>query len=164
MDAFKTFIDAIVERIKELNVQQIYIWCNWHFYGILQDKFNYNACIVWGKNVFGMGCGYRHQHEFCLFSGKVDKDITDETDLWLEQKDTNYLHPTQKPITLAARAMRNHKDVINVIDLFGGSGSTLIAAEQAKRNCYIMEIDPHYCDVIIDRWEQFTGQKAIKIN
>ena len=51
-----------------------------------------------------------------------------------------------------------------MLDLFGGSGSTLIACEQLERNCYMMELDPHYVDVIIDRWEQFTGEKAILLN
>ena len=52
----------------------------------------------------------------------------------------------------------------NILDLFGGSGSTLIACEQTNRNCYMMELAPHYCQVIIDRWEQFTGKKALKLN
>ena len=163
-DAFKSFIDQVCDRIAELNPANIYIWCNWRFYGVLQEKFDYNACIVWGKNVFGLGKGYRHQHEFCLFSGKLPANITNETDLWIEKKDTNYQHPTQKPIALAARAMNNHKDAKVVVDLFGGSGTTMMAAEQLGRRCYMMEIDPHYCDVILARWEKLTGKEAKKIN
>ena len=75
------------------------------------------------------------------------------------------LHPTMKPIKLCATLIKNstrEKDI--VLDLFGGSGSTLMACEQLGRKCYMMEYDPKYVDVIINRWEQFTGNKAEKIN
>ena len=73
----------------------------------------------------------------------------------------DYVHPTQKPVELAARAMRNSSAAGQaVLDLFGGSGTTMIAAEQLGRKCYMMELDPHYCDVIIARWEKFTGRTA----
>lgn len=74
-------------------------------------------------------------------------------------------HPTMKPIRMCAKLISN-STIPNetVLDLFGGSGSTLIACEQLNRKCYMMEYDPHYVDVIIDRWEQFTGKKAKKIN
>lgn len=161
---FEEFILKFLKIIKSLNYESLYIWCNWKFYGILQENLDYNACIVWAKNVFGLGVGYRHQHEFCLFSGKIDEDIKNESDLWAEKKDSNYKHPTQKPTELACRALKNHKKKINVLDLFLGSGSTLIACEKLNRKCYGMELDPHYCDVIIQRWEDFTGKKAEKIN
>ena len=75
------------------------------------------------------------------------------------------LHPTMKPIKLIARFMVNSSQKGDpVADIFGGSGSTLIAAEQLNRKCYMMELDPHYCDVIINRWETFTGNKAKVIN
>ena len=160
---FEDFINKTISVIKYVNPPIYYIWCNWRFYGILQDKLNYKSCIVWAKNVFGLGDGYRHQHEFCLFNGSIDKEITNETDLWQISKDANYVHPTQKPIALCCRALKNHKKVKNVLDLFGGSGSTLIACEQLNRNCYMMELDPKYVDVIIKRWEDFTGEKAVLI-
>jgi DNA modification methylase len=125
---------------------------------------DFNSCIVWAKNVFGLGKGYRHQHEFCLFNGKIDEEVKNESDLWEVAKDTKYVHPTQKPVALCARALKNHKQVKNVLDLFGGSGSTLIACEQLDRNCYMMELDPKYVDVIIKRWEDFTGEKAVLLN
>lgn len=76
----------------------------------------------------------------------------------------NDLHPTMKPLRMCAGMIRNssRQDEI-VLDLFGGSGSTLITCEQLHRKCYMMEYDPKYVDVIIERWENFTGQKAIKI-
>jgi DNA modification methylase len=70
-----------------------------------------------------------------------------------------------KPIKLIARQVKNSSKIgEKVLDLFGGSGSTLITCEQLNRNCYMMEYDPHYVDVIINRWEQYTGEKAIKLN
>lgn len=89
-----------------------------------------------------------------------------ETDIIREDKNLkNDLHPTMKPIKLLAKLIRNSSaqgDI--VVDFFGGSGSTLIACEQLGRRCYTSELDPKYVDVIIDRWEQFTGGKAIKLN
>ena len=158
---FESFIDGVIHTIKAVDPRAYYIWCNWDFYGVLQDKLEYKSCIVWAKNVFGMGNGYRHQHEFCLFNGKIDEVIKNESDLWQVKKDTNYVHPTQKPVELSVRAFGNHIKLINVLDLFGGSGSTLIGAEQTGRKAFIMELDPRYCDVIVKRWQDFTGEKAI---
>jgi DNA modification methylase len=158
---FETFIGEICNTIRVIDPKAYYIWCNWNFYGILQGKLDYKTCIVWAKNVFGMGNGYRHQHEFCLFNGKIDEIIKNESDLWEVKKDRNYVHPTQKPVALSVRAFGNHIKLLNVLDLFGGSGSTLIGAEQTGRKAYLMELDPKYCDVIVTRWEQFTGKKAV---
>jgi DNA modification methylase len=161
---FENFIAEVCNTIKAIDPKVYYIWCNWNFYGILQGKLEYKTCIVWAKNVFGMGNGYRHQHEFCLFNGKIDQEIKNESDLWNIKKDTNYVHPTQKPVALSVRAFGNHVKLLNVLDLFGGSGSTLIGAEQTGRNAYLMELDPKYCDVIVKRWEDFTGKKAELLN
>ena len=158
---FATFIEEVCNTIKALDPKAYYIWCNWKFYGILQGKLEYKTCVVWAKNVFGMGNGYRHQHEFCLFNGKIDEVIKNESDLWEVKKDHNYVHPTQKPVALSVRAFGNHIKLLNVLDLFGGSGSTLIGAEQTGRKAYLMELDPKYCDVIVQRWEEFTGKKAV---
>lgn len=160
-EEFEVFIDEVCNTIKAVDPKAYYIWCNWNFYGILQGKLDYKTCIVWAKNVFGMGTGYRHQHEFCLFNGKIDEVIKNESDLWEVKKDTKYVHPTQKPVALSVRAFGNHIKLLNVLDLFGGSGSTLIGAEQTGRKAFVMELDPKYCDVIVKRWEQFTGKKAV---
>lgn len=157
---FADFIDGTIATIKAVDPKAYYIWCNWDFYGILQGKLDYKSCIVWAKNVFGMGVGYRHQHEFCLFNGKIDEVIKNESDLWSIKKDHGYVHPTQKPVELSVRAFGNHVKLLNVLDLFGGSGSTLIGAEQTGRNCFMMELDPKYIDVIIKRWQDYTGEKA----
>lgn len=158
---FEEFIGEVIQTIKSFDPKVYCIWCNWKFYGILQGKLDYKTCIVWAKNAFGMGSGYRHQHEFCLFNGKIDEHVKNESDLWEIKKDHNYVHPTQKPVALSVRAFSNHIKLTNVLDLFGGSGSTLIGAEQTGRKAYLMELDPKYCDVIIKRWQEFTGQQAI---
>ena len=158
---FEEFISQTINTIKVINPKSYYIWCNWKFYSLIQSKLPYKACIVWAKNVFGMGKGYRHQHEFCLFNGQIDEHIKNESDLWEIKKDTNYKHPTQKPVALSVRAFSNHIKSLNVLDMFGGSGSTLIGAEQTGRNAFVMELDPKYCDVIVKRWQDFTGKQAI---
>lgn len=95
-----------------------------------------------------------------IFADKVKTTIIHE-----DKPFKSIEHPTMKPIKLLANLINNSsKEKENVLDLFGGSGSTLIACEQLNRNCYMMELDPKYVDVIIERWEKFTGQKAIKIN
>ena len=162
-DSFNELITSMVEIINILNPNHYYVWCNWKFYATLQTKLPFKGCIVWAKNVFGLGVGYRHQHEFCLFNAKIDKHIKNESDLWQVKKDVSYMHPTQKPVELAERALINHKQG-DVIDLFGGSGSTLIAAERLKRQSFLMELDPKYCDVIVKRWEDFTGNKAKRVS
>lgn len=158
---FSNFINDVIQIIQIINPPNYYIWCNWNFYGILQDKLDYKACIVWAKNVFGLGKNYRHQHEFCLFNGSIDEEIKNESDLWEIAKDTNYMHPTQKPTALSERALGNHKNAQNILDLFGGSGSTLIGCEKLNRKAFLMELDEKYCDVIIKRWETLTGKAAI---
>lgn len=89
---------------------------------------------------------------------------TDTTVIYEDKPQKNKLHPTMKPVKLVARLMHNSSQKGDaVVDIFGGSGTTMIAAEQLKRRCFMMELDPHYCDVIIARWEAFTGQKAKQI-
>ena len=81
--------------------------------------------------------------------------------MWKIKKDSKYQHPTEKPVELSIRAITNSSRPNNtILDLFGGSGSTLIACEKLNRKARVMELDPKYCDVIVKRWEQFTGKKA----
>lgn len=158
---FSQFIEDWLQTFEVNKPNSYYICCNWAFYGILQTKLKPKACIVWAKNVFGLGKGYRHQHEFILFDGLIDPSIKNESDLWQIAKDTNYVHPTQKPVAISERAIKNSTKPNNlVLDYFGGSGSTLIACEKTGRHARLMELDPKYCDVIVKRWEDFTGKKA----
>ena len=136
-----------------------YIWGNWQVLKtVIQEQPR--DVIVWVKNNFGMGKGYRGQYEICFYFGNFDGS---DSDVWQIDKDVNYKHPTQKPVALAARAIKNSSKLEDIVlDLFGGSGSTLIACEQLNRTCYMMEIDPVYVDVIKNRWEHLTGLKAEK--
>lgn len=95
-----------------------------------------------------------------IYGDKVSTTVLNE-----DKPAVNDMHPTMKPVKLIARQIKNSsKQKENVLDLFGGSGSTLMACEQLNRKCYMMELDPKYCDVIVKRWETFTGKKAVKIN
>jgi len=126
------------------------------------------STIQWVKPSLVMSQGdYHSQNEPCLYgwkdgSGRVRVSDRKQTTLWNCNRTTdNKVHPTMKPVELCQRAIEN-SSVPNciVIDTFLGSGSTLIACEKTKRKCYGMELDPHYCDVIVKRWEDFTGKKA----
>jgi DNA modification methylase len=107
-------------------------------------------------------------HEWCFYgwregAGHEFFGPNNVTDLWEVKKinPQNMVHLTEKPVELAERAIQySSRPGEHVLDLFGGSGSTLIAAERTKRHAYVLEIDPWYCDVIVERWQQFTGRKA----
>lgn len=128
-------------------------------------------CLIWNKNSMVMGRqDYQWKHEPCLYGWKDGaahnwySDRKQTTVLEFNKPSKNELHPTMKPIDLISYQIQNSsKQNDKVLDLFGGSGSTLIACEQLNRSCYMMELDPKYVDVIIDRWETFTGKKAIKL-
>ena len=135
---------------------------------IEQEGKKVNAVIVWDKKAPGLGyMAYRRQCEFILFvkGGAFHKGDKSDIDLWRIGKDdaTTYVHGTQKPVGVSGRAIENSsKKGDIVLDYFGGSGSTLIACEQLGRKARLMELDPHYCDVILARWEKHTGKKATK--
>lgn len=88
----------------------------------------------------------------------------DDSVIYCDKPLTNNLHPTMKPIKLISKFILNSSKEGDIVgDIFGGSGSTLIACEQLHRKCRMMELDPKYVDVIIKRWEDFTGKKAVKV-
>ena len=131
------------------------------------------SIIIWHKTSGGFGdfmAQYMNAYEPCIYGSNGESvnwyGATNEKTVWDMDKEKKCdLHPTMKPIEVVARAINNSsKKDEKVLDLFGGSGSTLIACEQLNRKCYMMELDPHYIDVIIQRWENFTGEKAVKIN
>ena len=124
--------------------------------------------LIWNKNSLVMGrFDYHFKHEPCFYGwkdGEAHKWYSDRkqtTVMDFDRPNANTMHPTMKPVALFSYLIENSsKKGDNVLDLFGGSGTTLIACEQLKRRCFMMEIDPKYCDVIIDRWETYTGRKA----
>lgn len=139
---------------------------------IMSSGFKLAECLVWVKNAFVMGRqDYHWKHEPVLYGWKPGashyfiNDRSQSTVLEFDKPIRNEEHPTMKPIDLIAYLINNSskKDEI-VLDLFGGSGTTMIACEQTNRKAFIMELDPRYCDVIVDRWEKFTNQKAELIN
>lgn len=129
--------------------------------------------LLWVKNNFVIKHNLFHnQYEIIFFGYKkgggnvwnCGRTMDEASDVWSVKKDAtnSYVHPTQKPIELVSKALRiSSKENEVVLDLFGGSGSTLIACEQLNRKCYTMELDAHYCDVILARWENITGKTAI---
>ena len=127
-------------------------------------------CLIWVKNTFVLGRqDYHWRHEPILYGWKPGAahnwyaDRKQDTVWEVDKPVRNADHPTMKPIALVSKALQNSsKRGDLVLDLFGGSGSTLIAAEKTGRTAYLMELDPKYCDVIVKRWEQLTGQTAIK--
>jgi len=142
-----------------------FICCNWKCYAAFEDAMKKSgkspkACIVWDKGSRIQNLDkFGKQHEFILYHGPFGGEKTVDVDVWECSRETSTSHPTSKPIELILRALK-HFRAKNVLDLFGGSGSTLIACEKSKRKCLMMELSPNYCDVILARWEKFTGQKA----
>lgn len=125
-----------------------------------------SACIVWDKKSIGLGnANYRPQHEFIFYcKGESWYGDKAQSDVWYMSRGNtgDYVHPTQKPVELIERAIKNSsKGGDTILDLFGGSGSTLIACEKTSRHACLMELDPKYCDVIIKRWQDFTGKQAV---
>ena len=142
-----------------------YFWVGFRAYAFTHMEIlkyrKVSNCIVWKKPSIGMGKGgYRFQHELCVFAGEVESRSV--SDVWEFGRDTSSLHPTMKPVDLVCHGLENSsKSGDEVLDLFGGSGSTLIACEKINRNARLMELDPKYCDVIIKRWQDFTGKEVV---
>jgi DNA modification methylase len=142
-----------------------------HLYLAAEKYGDIHALIIWVKNggYGALNANYKQKHEPCLYWKPRGKSLnfigsTTETTIWEINKDgVNKLHPTQKPVELSHKAISNHSGNI-VLDLFGGSGATMVACEKLNRACYMMELDPKYCDVIVKRWETLTGQKAVLVN
>jgi DNA modification methylase len=135
--------------------------------GMLDSGFSFAQTIIWKKPMLLSRTRYQWAHEPCLFMVKGSPYFTDDrtkTTVWDfggYDKSKN-VHPTQKPVFIPEEAIGNSsKQGSNVLDLFGGSGSTLIACEKTKRKCFMMELDPKYCDVIIKRWQNLTSEQAI---
>ena len=132
------------------------------------NEGHWSSTIIWLKNCFVLSQkDYHSKYEPILYGWKEGNKIEhfkDRTrdDVWeFNKPSNNKLHPTMKPIELCAKAIQNSsKQGDIVLDLFGGSGSTLIAAHQLKRKCLMMELDTQYCQVIINRWEKLTGEKS----
>jgi DNA modification methylase len=161
-DAMVSLIDKALQNAVDnsKNNASLYLWIGFRLYSlvelIVKKYFKISNCIVWKKPSIGLGGnGYRFQHELCIFSGQIgDKS---QSDLWEFDRDRSGIHPTIKPVSLVAKAINNSSERDDIIlDLFLGSGSTLIACEQTNRICFGCELDEKYVDVIRKRYWKFT--------
>lgn len=151
-----------------------YIWHadleGYNFRGACHDiGWQVRQCIIWNKNTMVLGRqDYQSKHEPCLYGWKDGaghlwaSDRKQTTVIDWDKPNRNAEHPTMKPVGLFDYQIKNNtKGSDIVLDTFGGSGTTIIACEQDGRKARVMELDPHYCDVIITRWENLTGKKAV---
>lgn len=166
-DVFSTIDSALKNNTHCL------VWIQWRTFSELEKafaKYKLRTVVIWDKMQAGLsGGGFAEQYEMlCVFiKGKATQNHY-SGNVWqvprVHAKREDMPHPHQKPIEVLAKAFDMcSKQGDNVLDVFGGSGSTLIAAEQLGRKCFMMELDPHYCDVIIARWEKLTGLKAQRL-
>ena len=167
---YQNFCDKIYETIEGIVADYNSIYITGNYESLIQfykkDKLKISNMIVWIKHklIFGR-MDYQNQHEFILY-GWINRHKwygnRKQTTVWdYRRPDISKLHPTMKPVELIVNAIINSSKTNQmVVDLFLGSGATLIACEKTNRICYGMELDTNYCDVIITRWEEYTGQKA----
>ena len=175
-DQFRQFLrDAFVAADTVMKKGAVfYIWHadseGYNFRGACKDAgWTVRQCLVWKKSSLVMGRqDYHWKHEPCLYGWKEgaghlwSADRKQTTILEFDKPTRNGEHPTMKPVALFEYQMLNNtKGGDIVLDLFGGSGTTLLAAEKHGRHAQLMELDPKYCDVIVKRWEEFTGKKAV---
>ena len=141
------------------------------FHKVFRQYCHFSSMIIWEKQSLVLSqTDYQSIHEPCMYGWFNNGNHNfygdrKQTSVWKYDRKSIEGHTTPKPILLICNALNmSSKPKENILDLFGGSGSTLIACEQLDRKCYMMELDPKYIDVIIKRWEKFTGKKAVKIN
>jgi len=175
-DGFRQFLrDAYVTADTVMKAGAVfYIWHadseGYNFRGAAHDAgWKVRQCLIWKKSTMVMGRqDYHWKHEPCLYGWKEGAghlwatDRKQTTILEFDKPNRNKEHPTMKPVALFEYQMLNNtKGGDIILDSFGGSGTTLLSAEKNGRIAYLMELDPKYCDVIVKRWEDFTGKKAV---
>lgn len=178
-DAFRQFlVDAFSSADEVMKPgAAFYIWHadleGYNFLGACKDVgWTVRQCLIWNKNSMVIGRqDYQWKHEPCLYGWKEGaghkwtSDRKQTTVIDMQRPTKADIHPTMKPIPLFDYQIKNNSRKGDaVLDLFGGSGTTIMACEQNGRNAYVMEFDPKYVDAIIKRWETFTGQKAVLIS
>jgi len=173
-DGFDAFLYDAAVNLLTVTKGTVYICMSSSELDVLQKAFReaggkWSTFIVWAKNTFTLGrADYQRQYEPILYGWKDGADhfwcgARDQGDVWFFDKPAkNDLHPTMKPVALVERAIRNSsksRDI--VLDLFGGSGTTMIAAEKCGRRARLVELDPKYVDVVVRRWQEFTSGGAV---
>ncbi|MBT2748246.1 site-specific DNA-methyltransferase [Lysobacter sp. ISL-50] len=172
---FGAFLEASCTQMVALTKGAIYIAMSSSELDRMQTAFRaaggrWSTFIIWAKNKFTMGhADYQRQYEPILYGWREGTDrfwcgARDQGDVWfIDRTSKNDLHPTMKPVALVERAIRNSsKSRDLILDPFGGSGTTLIAAEKTGRRARLIELDPKYADVIVRRWQDHTGQAALR--
>ena len=172
-DDFAGFLQAACTNVLSVTKGAVYIAMSSSELDTLQAAFRaaggkWSTFIIWAKNTFTLGrADYQRQYEPILYGWRDGSDhywcgARDQGDVWQIAKPVkNDLHPTMKPVELVERAVRNSSKTRDIVlDPFGGSGSTLIACEKAGRRARLIELDPRYVDVIVRRWEDWTGKQA----
>ncbi|NQW55157.1 MAG: site-specific DNA-methyltransferase, partial [Rhodospirillales bacterium] len=172
---FGAFMRAALENLLAVTNGGIYICMSSSELDTLQKAFReaggkWSTFLIWAKNTFTLGrADYQRQYEPMLYGWRDGADrywcgARNQGDVWLFDKPhKNDLHPTMKPVGLVERAIENSSEAGGVVlDLFGGSGTTMIAAERLGRQARLVELDPRYVDVIVKRWQDFTGEAACR--
>jgi len=172
-EGFEALLQAASANMLAVTKGAIYICMSSSELDTLQKAFReaggkWSTFVIWAKNTFTLGrADYQRQYEPILYGWKDGAEhywcgARDQGDVWFFDKPhKNDLHPTMKPVALVERAIRNSsksRDI--VLDLFGGSGTTMIAAERTGRRARLLELDPRYVDVVVRRWEELSGLKA----
>ena len=172
-EGFEALLHAASANMLAVTKGAIYICMSSSELDTLQKAFReaggkWSTFVIWAKNAFTMGrADYQRQYEPILYGWKEGTDhywcgARDQGDVWfIDRSHKNDLHPTMKPVALVERAIRNSskgRDI--VLDPFGGSGTTIIAAERSGRRARLIELDPKYIDVIVQRWQAYTGEVA----
>lgn len=176
---FKNFMFSVFQNMNQFSKEgcMTYVVMSTQEWGNLtltlnEAGYHWSSTIIWKKNNFVLSRKDYHSQYEPIYYGWKDgaprlHPVEDrkQSDVWdIERPRVSAEHPTMKPIELVARAITNSSNPSDIVlDLFGGSGTTIIASEQTDRQCMMMELDPKYCQTIINRWEEFTGEKAEKI-
>lgn len=170
---FYGFLHASCHNLLEICKGAAYICMSSSELHTLQKAFteaggHWSTFVIWAKNTFTMGrADYQRQYEPILYGWKEGSKhfwcgARNQGDVWFVDKPTvNDLHPTMKPVALVERAINNSSKSRDIVfDCFGGSGTTMIAAEKTGRSARLIELEPKYCDVIVRRWQDFSGKQA----
>jgi DNA modification methylase len=161
----EAFLDFLRSTIYPCDV--MYVCCSWQYAHLFKQamaelEHPAKAMIVWDKvNPAQHLDLYFKQHEIIFYHGPFGGNKTVRGDVWQIKRQRNTVHPTMKPVELIEMALNDHPTRKVVYDAFGGSGSTLIACEKVGKRSRLMELDPRYCDVIVKRWQEFTGKQAV---
>lgn len=159
------FVDFLTQSL--MGCETMYVCCSWHYAHLFREAMikiarQPKAMIVWDKvNPAQHLDKYYKQHEIIFYYGDYGGHKTLRGDVWTMKRQKNTVHPTMKPVELIEMALVDNPSKDIVFDGFGGSGSTLIACEKNHRKARLMELDEKYCDVIINRWQDFTGKDAV---